>query len=85
VKASVPFTWESGTWLQLKLQIRKVKDGEWMVEGRAWKQGTPEPKEWLITLKADEAPPEGRPAVWGNPFSGTAIQFDDLVLAPVGK
>jgi hypothetical protein len=84
-KTSVQFAWESGAWLQLKLQVRKVKDGEWMVEGKAWKQGTPEPQEWLITLNADEAPPEGRPAVWGNPFAGTAIQFDDLVLAPIGK
>ncbi len=84
-KASVDFTWESGSWTLLKLQVRKVKDGEWMVEGKAWKHGTPEPKDWTITLKADEAPPEGRPAVWGNPFSGVAIQFDDLVVAPIGK
>ena len=84
-KANAPFTWESGSWLQLKLQVRKVKDGEWMVEGKAWKHGTTEPKEWTITLKADEAPPEGRPAVWGNPFAGTPIQFDDLMLAPIGK
>ena len=84
-QTSVPFTWESGSWLDLKLQVRKVKDGEWAVEGKAWKHGAPEPKEWTITLKAAEAPPEGRPAIWGNPFAGTPIQFDDLRVAPIGK
>jgi hypothetical protein len=33
----------------LKLQVRKVKDGEFAVEGKAWKQGTTEPEKWLIT------------------------------------
>ncbi len=84
-KASVPFQWESGTWLSLKLQVRKVKDSEWMIEGKAWKHGTPEPSAWTVSLKAGEAPPEGRPAVWGNPFSGVAIQFDDLSLTAAGK
>jgi hypothetical protein len=82
-QTSVPFSFESGAWTQLKLQVRKVQDGEWAVEGKAWKDGTPEPKEWTITLKATEAPPEGRPAVWGNPFSGTPIQFDDLKLEAI--
>ncbi|MBI3879545.1 MAG: hypothetical protein HY301_05715 [Verrucomicrobia bacterium] len=81
--ASVPFAFESGAWIQFKLQVKKLKDGEWAIEGKAWKDGTPEPKEWSITFKANEAPPEGRPSVWGNPFSGKAIQFDDLRLEAV--
>jgi hypothetical protein len=83
-QTSVPFTWESGTWLWLKLQVRKVKDGQWIAEGKAWKDGTPEPAAWLITLPITEEPPNGRPAVWGNPFSGEAIQFDDLKVTPAG-
>jgi hypothetical protein len=84
-QTSVPFTWESGTWLWLKLQVRKVKDGQWIAEGKAWKDGTPEPAAWLITLPITEEPPNGRPAVWGNPFSGEAIQFDDLKVTPAGS
>lgn len=83
-QTSVPFEWESGNWTQLKLQVRKDGAG-WVAEGKAWKDGTPEPKEWTISLKITEAPPEGRPAVWGNPFSGAAIQFDDLLLEPLAK
>jgi len=83
-RASAPFDWESGAWTRLKLQVRK--DGAaWIVEGRAWKDGTEEPKQWTITHPLAEAPPEGRPAFWGNPFSGMPIQFDDLKLEALAK
>ena len=62
-----------------------MKDGEWVAEGKVWKQGTPEPKDWMITEKSNEEPTSGRPAIWGNPFSGTPIQFDDLKLEVIGK
>jgi hypothetical protein len=81
-QTSVPFAWESGTWLRLKLQLRKLADGKWIAEGKAWKDGAPEPAEWSIKLDVTEEPPSGRPAIWGNPFSGEAIQFDDLKVAP---
>jgi hypothetical protein len=84
-QTSVPFTWESGTWLRLKLQVRKVGEGKWLAEGKAWKDGTAEPAEWLIKLDVAEEPPSGRPAIWGNPFSGEAIQFDDLKVTPVAS
>jgi hypothetical protein len=83
-RASVPFEWESGAWTRLKLQVRKDGAG-WVVEGRAWKDGTGEPKDWTITHALSEAPPEGRPAFWGNPFSGLPIQFDDLKLEAIAK
>ena len=35
VIASEPFTWESDSWTMLKLQVRKVKDGEFAIEGKA--------------------------------------------------
>jgi hypothetical protein len=81
--AMVSFNWESGAWHHLKLQLRKVKEGQWIAEGRVWKDGTPEPKEWTITHPITEEPPSGRPTVWGNPFAGTPIHFDDLLLAPI--
>jgi hypothetical protein len=40
---SVPFQWESETWTVLRLQSRKVKDGEFAIEGKAWKHGSAEP------------------------------------------
>ena len=80
VKMSVPFEWQSGAWTMLRLQLRKLKDGEWKIDGKAWPQSGKEPAAWLITFDDKEAPPPGRPSFWGNPFSGTPIQFDDLVV-----
>ena len=81
VIASAPYTWESGNWTMLRLQVRKSKEGEFKVQGKAWKQADKEPEKWLIdhTLTADL--PAGRASIWGNPFSGTPIRFDDFSVS----
>jgi hypothetical protein len=82
--AKAPFTWESGSWTMMKLQVRKTGESEFTVEGKAWKQGGAEPDKWLVTYsEKPEAGSEliaGRASVWGNPFAGTPIDFDDLVV-----
>ena len=81
VLAMVPYSWDSGTWTSLRLQVRKVAEGEWQIEGKAWKHGTPEPAKWLITHTEKTAPIPGRAGVWGMPYSGTPIRFDDLAVS----
>ena len=79
VKASVPFQWKSGEWTQLK--VRVVASGTGVkVFGKAW-QGAEEPKEWALSHEAAEVPPPGRAGVWGMPFSGTPLRFDDLTVS----
>ena len=85
VVASAPFNWDSGAWTECKLQIRKTGDAAWRVEAKAWKAGDAEPKEWLITFDAKEAPISGQASVLGSPFSGTPVWFDDLKVTAVGK
>lgn len=82
-KASVPFEWATGEWVWLKLQVRKVKDGEWRVEGKAWKPGAPEPAAWMISIAETEEPKAGRASLWGCPFAETPIRFDDLSVTPL--
>lgn len=77
-KASVAFAWKTGTWTQLRLQVRKIKDGEWKIEGKAWRAGEPEPKDWTISFKDTEEPIPGKASVLGSPFAGTPIRFDEL-------
>ena len=50
------------------------------MEGKAWNEKTGEPKTWLISYEEKSAPSSGRAAIWGNPFSGTPIRFDDLLV-----
>jgi hypothetical protein len=76
-RTSVPYDWPSGAWVKLRLHERKT-DAGWVIEGKAWPADAQEPAEWMIKLEETAAPPAGRAAVWGSPYSGTAIRFDDL-------
>jgi hypothetical protein len=78
-RASVPFEWTSGTWTVLRIQVRPIGTG-CIVEGKAWPAGGAEPKGWLIKHEAPEAATTGQAGVWGDPFSGTPIRFDDLAV-----
>jgi hypothetical protein len=76
--ASAPLEWKSGTWTWLHLQIREVSAGKWFIEGRAWADGSSEPNEWSISFEVSETPPAGKASLWGAPYSGKPILFDDL-------
>lgn len=75
--ASASAPWESGTWTLLRLQTRHTRDGL-SVQGKTWKHGAPEPGEWTISHLDTSEPPPGRASLWGAPYSGTPIRFDDL-------
>ena len=81
LKASVPYEWKSGQWTRFRLQVRQVKAGEWKIEGKTWPEAATEPADWMIVFDEKEAPASGRASVFGSPFSGTPIQFDDLVVS----
>ena len=85
IKATLPFEWKSGEWTQLRLQVRKAQAGEWKVEGKVWPPGSPEPETWMIAADEKEEPTAGRASVFGSPFSGTPIQFDDLTVRVVKR
>jgi hypothetical protein len=77
--ASHEFVWQSGRWVFLRIQTRKGEGGtSWIVEARAWMEGSSEPSDWMLKTEVPEAPPPGRASVFGCPFSGTPIQFDDF-------
>ncbi len=80
--ADLPQPWESGSWTALRLQVRRVADGRWKVEAKAWPAKEPEPQAWPVSLDASEAPPAGRASLWAIPFSGKPIRFDDLRVDP---
>src|SRR5436190_15528821 len=82
LKATVPYEWQSGAWTRLRLQVRKVKDGGWKVEGKAWKDGDEEPSAWMVTFDEKEQPVAGRASIWGSPYATTPIRFDDLLVLP---
>jgi hypothetical protein len=78
---TVPFEWTDAAWTSLRIQTRQAGDG-WVVEGKAWPAGAPEPAAWTITFSVKDEPAAGRAGIWGSPYAGTLIRFDDLLLAP---
>ena len=80
VKATVPYEWQSGAWARLRLQVRRVKDGQWKVEGKAWTDE--EPSAWLVSVDEKEQPVAGKASIWGSPYATTPIRFDDLKVTP---
>jgi hypothetical protein len=80
LKGSLLFEWKSGTWTNLRLQVRKDKTVGWKIEAKAWVEGGAEPA-WLIPVADKEDPPAGRASIFGSPFLGTPNQFDDLIVA----
>lgn len=84
-KTHVSFDWKSGEWVQFRLQIRKLKEGEWKVEGKAWPEGSAEPKAWMISFDETGDLTPGKASVLGSPFAGTPIWFDDLMVEKIGN
>lgn len=82
LKGSGAFEWNSGAWTKLRLQVHKDAAGGWRIEGKAWTQGSAEP-DWTVSVTDKEDPPTGRASVFGSPYSGTPIQFDDFVVEKV--
>lgn len=77
-----PAPWRSGAWTWVRLRASKKSDGKWAVEGKAWPADGAEPQAWQASHQLTEAAPAGRASVWGVPFSGKPIRFDDLTAAP---
>jgi hypothetical protein len=80
-KLTVPYTWTSDAWTSVRIQVRKT-GSSWIIEGKAWPAGAPEPEKWMITTEEKESLPPGRAGIWGSPYSGFPIRFDDLLVIP---
>jgi len=85
VVAKVPFRWGGGEWLRLSLQVHQTGDAEWTISGRVWADGKKAPAKPTITHKEAKAPRNGKPSIWGSPYSGTPIRYDDIVVKKIAK
>lgn len=81
-KASAPYSWKSKTWTRLRLEVSHAADGTFSIRGKAWPDGAAEPSKWMIAAQDASAPPAGRASIWGMPYSGQPLRFDDLSAKP---
>lgn len=80
LKTTVPLEWKTGKWTFLKLQVKELEAGKWVVSGKFWQEGAEEPKEATITFNDTEKPPRERASAGAMPYSGDPVLFDDLVV-----
>ena len=85
VVAKVPFRWGGGEWLRLALRVEQTGDAEWTISGRVWADGKKAPAKPTITHKEAKEPRNGKPSIWGSPYSGTPIRYDDIVVKKIAK
>ena len=85
VVAKVPFRWAGGEWLRLALRVQQTSDVEWTISGKVWVDGKAVPANPTITHKETKEPRNGRPSIWGSPYSGTPIRYDDIVVNKIAK
>ena len=78
--AETAFRWAGASWLQLSLCITKTKESEWSITGKVWEDGKKEPTKPTISHKETKEPRKGRPSIWGSPYSGTPIRYDDITI-----
>ncbi len=77
---SVPFEWKTDAWTKLKLEVKKVAEGKWTIAGKAWPADAEEPNEAQLTHEDATLKGQGKCSIWGTPFAGTPISFDDIKI-----
>ena len=85
VVAKVPFRWGGGEWLRLALRVEQTGTAEWTITGKVWPDGKKAPAKPTITHKEANEPRNGKPSIWGSPYSGTPIRYDDIVVKKTAK
>jgi hypothetical protein len=81
VVGTVPFEGKIGSWMTLQLQNRKVSESEWMIAGVIRLESLHDTTETRLIFTEKSKPVAGRASIWGSPYSGTPIQFDDLKVS----
>jgi hypothetical protein len=76
----VAYQWESGAWSRVRFQALPGDGEKTRIRLKLWKRGEEEPKEWLFDEIDPSAFAGGKCALWGYPYAGTPIHFDDLKI-----
>jgi len=87
--ASMPLTWTSDAWLNLRLEAKKADGDKWNVTATVWGDkdaapAAPQLKHDLAGLKG-----QGKCTLWATPYSNTPIYFNSIQIeveaAPAAK
>jgi outer membrane protein assembly factor BamB len=72
---TVPFTWETGVWYTMKMQV-EIDGDKGLVRGKVWPRDGQEPAEWSIETEDPLPNRTGSPGLYG--YSPAEIFYDNL-------
>lgn len=76
----IPFEWKSGSWTNLRFRAEPKGDEGAILSAKVWSSDEKEPTGWHMTFKDSEPFAGGKSTLWGYPYAGTQIFFDDLSI-----
>lgn len=80
--AAVAHVWKSGVWTNLRFRAEPKGEEGAVVSAKVWSADEDEPADWTLVHDDPEPYAGGKCTLWGYPYAGTEILFDDLkVLA----
>ena len=85
VIAKTAFRWSGDSWLRLALEVQQTSETEWTISGLVWPDGKKAPAEPTLIHRETKAPRKGKPSIWGSPYSGTPIRYDDIVVKKIAN
>ena len=74
---AVPFQWKHDAWTHLRLELAPLGK-TCQLTAWAWAGGDKAPDKPTLEWRDLQPPLPGRATIWGAPFAGTPIRFDDL-------
>lgn len=84
VVATKPYEWQADGWTNLKLEIKKAGE-QWSIRAWVWPVADgddgKQPAAASIEHTDKEAPGQGKASLWGSPYSGRPIDFDDIKVS----
>ena len=78
--AERPFVWKAGVWWKARFQATALSEDSSVVRLKLWPLTEEEPDSWLFEEESDFAFKGGKCAIWGYPYAGTEIHFDELII-----
>ena len=79
------FMWKPDTWTNLKLEIKQSGD-KWSIRAWVWPVAEgdegKQPKQATLEHSDEEPPGQGKASLWGTPYSGRPVDFDDVKVTP---
>lgn len=78
VAASVPYSWTTETWVQMKLLVKRASGEAWDITGKVWAADAAEPTEATIKHTDTGLKGQGKVGIWATPYAETPVYFDDI-------